>query len=695
MLHRKLRNVWGALLVAGTLVGPVLSLISASATGDVPKASVVVGQPPPSTPRPDRMTVTGHVLDWQGKPIPNAAVMVFGRRKYPVRKDNLPTGIADVVCTEQQSDALGRFQIDTARVSSSQYERFGVAAVAPGHAIDWVELDADVDQPSGDVSLRKEQVIHGRLLDLQGRPAQAVQIQVGGIMRSAAGTPDVLTFSGPIDATPKVWPITAVSDADGRFTLRGLSRAIWVSIVIDHPRFARQTIRIETEGAPVPAPRGVRNVFKLGDATESKPLTLVLQPAMTLIGKVTAADTGKPIIDADVHTGLPRTVVRRTDADGRFRVPIAASGLPFVTVTPAPGQPYLVFSKPIEWPKGAVEHTMDIALTPGTLIHGKVTEAGSGRPVAEALVRFVPSSSRRIVSRFDDVMTSSTKPDGSFQLVIVSEPGHLEVEGPSDDYVLQKFESKLVPVREALGVRLYAHAILACDSRPASDITDVNIELKRGVTVSGQAVGMDGQPVSDAWVLSRMILRDGFLRRWFADAHGTVRNGRFALDGVDPQATVPVFFLDPKGKRGATLHVSGKSGADGPVKVQLEPCGAAIGTLVNGTGKPLAEFPLRPNFIVMVVTPGPAFGTTKANPDEPFADEDYLGRIDREKPVVSDGAGRITLPVLIPGATYRFIDRTTIKPQQTGATLRKEFSVNPGETLDLGDILIENPPPAR
>ena len=131
--------------------------------------------------------------------------------------------------------------------------------------------------------------------------------------------------------------------------------------------------------------------------------------------------------------------------------------------------------------------------------------------------------------------------------------------------------------------------------------------------------------------------------------------------------------------------------------MQLEPCGAAKARLVNASGNPVAEFPLCPNFIVMVVTPGPAFGTTKRNSDEPFADEDNLGRIDRinyAKPVLSDGAGRITLPVLIPGATYRFIDRTTIKPPQIGATLRKEFSVKPGETLDLGDIRIENPPPA-
>jgi hypothetical protein len=58
---------------------------------------------------------------------------------------------------------------------------------------------------------------------------------------------------------------------------------------------------------------------------------------------------------------------------------------------------------------------------------------------------------------------------------------------------------------------------------------------------------------------------------------------------------------------------------------------------------------------------------------------------------VSDADGRLTLPVLIPGATYRFTDRTTVRRGETGPEVRKEFRVKPGETLDLGEVRIENP----
>ena len=51
-----------------------------------------------------------------------------------------------------------------------------------------------------------------------------------------------------------------------------------------------------------------------------------------------------------------------------------------------------------------------------------------------------------------------------------------------------------------------------------------------------------------------------------------------------------------------------------------------------------------------------------------------------------DPEGRLTLPCLIPGATYRIIDYNVGRDAQP--KVHKEFTVKPGETLDLGDILI-------
>ena len=94
----------------------------------------------------------------------------------------------------------------------------------------------------------------------------------------------------------------------------------------------------------------------------------------------------------------------------------------------------------------------------------------------------------------------------------------------------------------------------------------------------------------------------------------------------------------------------------------------------------------------MVVTPGPPSSSAKDQAGQIAADEADISQLDRinyNTEVASDAQGQITLPILIPGATYRFIDYTTVMGRETGPQVRKEFTVKPGETVDLGDILIE------
>jgi hypothetical protein len=245
------------------------------------------------------------------------------------------------------------------------------------------------------------------------------------------------------------------------------------------------------------------------------------------------------------------------------------------------------------------------------------------------------------------------------------------------------------------GRRWYAHAFVARDLKPDSGTQDVQITLRRGTTVTGRVIGPDGQPIQDAWMVSRVITLPQPVpwRLWWGNYHGMVRNGRFELHGLVPETEVPVFFLEPRQKLGGRVTLSGESGAATPVTVRLEPCGTAPARLVDRAGKPIAAH-RDPHLISMVVTPGPhRLSRDKADEGRLAADQDFLYRID---PIhygdgpVSDAQGRLTFPALIPGASYRVYDWSTID-NGAGPQLRKEFTVKPGETLDLGDILIEKP----
>jgi hypothetical protein len=217
----------------------------------------------------------------------------------------------------------------------------------------------------------------------------------------------------------------------------------------------------------------------------------------------------------------------------------------------------------------------------------------------------------------------------------------------------------------------------------------VKVELRQGVTVKGRVVGPDGQPIMDAWMLSRIHL--GPINTWVGFSHGIARHGGFALHGLDVGSDVAVSFFEPGSKLGATVRFSGMRAGGEPIVVKLEPCATAMARLVGPGGNPLAGLQ-QPALISMIVTPG-EFSRVKARKDgTTLADQDTLTRVDPinypNTPAV-DAQGRVMFPVLIPGATYRIIDGTTVR--DPAARLRKEFTAKPGETPDLGDILIEKP----
>jgi hypothetical protein len=234
----------------------------------------------------------------------------------------------------------------------------------------------------------------------------------------------------------------------------------------------------------------------------------------------------------------------------------------FITAYPPAGRPYLVAEMRLEWPKGSLEHAVDLVLPRGVSIYGRVTEEGSGKPIPGASVRFMAHAPRQ-----GQENPAETAADGSFQIGVVASPGHLVVRAPSDGYVLREIGEKTLQQSARGDFRNYAHSFQSLDLKPGIGSQEVKVVLRRGATVTGEVVGPEGQPVREAWIFTRGILAptSDATRRWNGKVHGTTHNGRFELFGLDSDTEVQVCFLEPRRKLGVAIKLSGKSAANGPV----------------------------------------------------------------------------------------------------------------------------------
>ena len=102
-------------------------------------------------------------------------------------------------------------------------------------------------------------------------------------------------------------------------------------LLVHDLRFAWQFIPVDTDHTPGP-----------------KQLTIALEPAKIIKGRVTYADTARPVPHARLSVGSQRSegdgtsfADFETDDEGRFRVNPRSGDTYIVTALPPAGQPYL------------------------------------------------------------------------------------------------------------------------------------------------------------------------------------------------------------------------------------------------------------------------------------------------------------------------------------------------------------------
>jgi hypothetical protein len=228
------------------------------------------------------------------------------------------------------------------------------------------------------------------------------------------------------------------------------------------------------------------------------------------------------------------------------------------------------------------------------------------------------------------------------------------------------------------GSRTYPDALVKLDLKQGEEPRNLEVTVRRGVTVKGNVLGPDGKPVAKALMFCRLNV-------WHVDLFWRfpqqVHEGRFEVRGCDPEKEYPVLLLDPINHWGAVAKVSPMKAET--VEVRLTECGKATARILRPDGTPAAGLRFGPE---LVVTPGAAPGD-EAVQRELLADAGLLANLDRHNHwdgPRTDAEGRITWPALIPAATYRFV----MYDKEGRLKQLKQFTAESGKTVDLGDITL-------
>ena len=185
--------------------------------------------------------------------------------------------------------------------------------------------------------------------------------------------------------------------------------------------------------------------------------------------------------------------------------------------------------------------------------------------------------------------------------------------------------------------------------KPGEPDREIDVALRRGLSIRGRVVGPDGQSVPGTLILSRLILQvnatvDG--RSFVLFGAGRARDGRFAVHGLEatsrslPTSSRPGASSAPRpgsraGRARASRSPSGSSHAHG----EGEGC-------VNPEGKPLDRYPAG-YLVTMIITPGPPDRGSPVKDDSLYADESILTRLDSVNygtDFQSDAQGRLAFP---------------------------------------------------
>jgi RNA polymerase sigma factor (sigma-70 family) len=565
-------------------------------------------EPPPNKSSAQKHAIKGSVIGPGGGPLADATVFWFGHPWSSRSAGAMPKGFKErpedqlKTLATTSTDGGGRFELAAefdARLFPGRVvivKAKGVGVAGRVFVSDTVK-ESDGKDEKLTFRLRSPATIEGRLLTPAGAPAAGVKVMLEHFRDSAnelEGNSVSSRFADEDDASrPECWPKSWTTDSDGRFRIEGIvPEKTLARLQFRHPDFADDDLFVST-GLPLPDWLHSFNV-KPVDAR----FTHTLAPARPVTGVITDKETGKPLAGVLVEM-MPATmtnryggmmpVLVRTDASGRYRAAGTSGEMFWVTAFPDPGSGYLpLLTRDHRWPVGAKILNVDLSLPKGRVLRGCVVEGKEARQVAGSSVIYQPgpnnSLDRGNLEFRNPVLTDKS---GKFAVTVLAGPGLLAVEAPTSDFI------RVAIPEPGSGNTSIArpHGFVRIDVPTEKDkeIADSRITLRKGVKLEARLVGPDGSPVDMAMGWCAELLASQ-LENWVSPI--TIADGRFQLDGADPERSYRAFFVHAKRKLGAVAEL--RHDPDRPVVVRLEPTATVKGTMVDERGRPLQRAQILP-----------------------------------------------------------------------------------------------------
>jgi RNA polymerase sigma factor (sigma-70 family) len=711
MFLTKTKIVTAILLVATALIAGLGALAQQT---EPPKAEVK-GPPPqvvavldgvPRPPEDDKgpFRYAGRVLTPDGKP-------VLGAKLYLLYATSRPLSV--LATSDDKGEfhfALGRDDFDLAH-DATPWEHAEVIAVAEGHGIGLAPPSRGKSAPRADLTVRLAQddvPLRGRIVDLQGKPIAGATVRVRGVI--APIKEDLSAFVKALSDKQELFPSVhehafgpleglgannlgtlfprASTDADGLFQFQGIGRERLVHLRIEGPTIITQNVFAMTRPGRTLQLPGYRRYLPDTDlfTIYGNGLEHVAAPCRPIVGVVRDKDTGKSIPGAIVtsykragsHISAVTDLRAVADGEGRYRLMGMPKGEGNVIRAGGPDtEPYLMSVQEVPDTPGVGPLTANFALKRGVWLTGRVLDQMTRAPLHAQVeyVVFEDNPHRKEALGLDvDIYLQTNGRDGKFRTVALPGRGILAARAWNDQYRFGVGADSIKGLEPNGHFPTRPHMLFAqgfnrlVEIKPAVDAKEVTYELllDPGRTVKGKVLGPDGKPLSGVRVSGLRIY--GGHGQW---EYNPLPTADFLVMGVDREQTRLLQFTHAEKKLAGHFVLKGDD--KGPVEVKLVAAGTLTGRLVTPDGVPVSEGKL-------ASLRGPI-----GEPDKAI-ESPTVGELAGEISPGKDGKFRIE--GVIPGLTYHLGLIRGMYLHRLGGSAAGKVSVKPGESKDLGDVVV-------